>query len=144
MAFKKGFTLTELITVVIIIGILSVIAVPQFFRISERAKAAEAVAILSAIRSAQLRYAVDADLTTDDLSELDIDIPSLKYFEPPTPVEVDPRASPTAILCRVRRLPGVSNPGFSAYSLNIDSEGTIGCTGGNLNVCSMLGYIIRN
>ncbi len=53
---KKGFTLLELIIVVIVIGILVAIALPRFINVTERARLSEAYSILGAVRSSQLRY----------------------------------------------------------------------------------------
>ena len=53
---KKGFTLLELLIVVIIIGILALIAVPQFFSAADRAKDAKAKQILTSFRTAILAY----------------------------------------------------------------------------------------
>jgi prepilin-type N-terminal cleavage/methylation domain-containing protein len=47
---KRGFTLLELIVVVIIIGILATLAIVQYGRAIERARGAEARQILGAIR----------------------------------------------------------------------------------------------
>jgi prepilin-type N-terminal cleavage/methylation domain-containing protein len=75
MRRRKGFTLMELIIVVIIIGILAMIGLPQYFKTTERARMAEALDTLGAIRSAELRWAMSngAGNSTGNWADLDID-----------------------------------------------------------------------
>jgi len=56
---RKGFTLIELIIVVIIIGILAAIAAPMMSSNVQRARRSEAVAALGAIRTAARCYAAE-------------------------------------------------------------------------------------
>jgi prepilin-type N-terminal cleavage/methylation domain-containing protein len=53
---EQGFSLIELMIVVAIIGLLSTIAIPQFNRYQNRAKASEALTNLGAIVTAQRSY----------------------------------------------------------------------------------------
>jgi prepilin-type N-terminal cleavage/methylation domain-containing protein len=53
---KKGFTLTELLMVVVILGILGGIALPRFFPQKEKAYVTEAIGMLSAIRQSLEAY----------------------------------------------------------------------------------------
>jgi len=77
---RKGFTLVELAVVIIIIGVLAAFAVPRFLDSVERSKAGEAFNYLSAIRTAQERYQIRMGTYCDDLTKLDIQMPSPKYF----------------------------------------------------------------
>ena len=53
---EKGFTLVELMIVVVIVGILAAVAIPMYRGSTDRARASEAVAALGSIRSAMRVY----------------------------------------------------------------------------------------
>ncbi len=53
---QRGFTLVELMIVVIIVGILAAVAIPMYTGATEKAKATECVAALGTIRSALRNY----------------------------------------------------------------------------------------
>lgn len=56
---SSGFTLVELMMVVAIIGILAVVAIPQYMSYVYKAKTAEAVGFLAEIKSRQESYRAD-------------------------------------------------------------------------------------
>ncbi len=56
---KKGFTLVELLIVVLIIGILATISIPYYRKTVETSKATDALAILNTIANANKMYALD-------------------------------------------------------------------------------------
>ncbi len=81
---KGGFTLIELLVVVLIIGILAAIAVPQYFKVVEKGKAAEALTTLDSIRGANERYLANngSYCTSANFActGWDMAIPLMKYF----------------------------------------------------------------
>ncbi len=70
----RGFSLIELLVVVLIIGILAAVAVPQYSKAVEKARATEAINNLHAILSAQEIYRLANGQYTDRLEDLDIEI----------------------------------------------------------------------
>lgn len=71
---KKGFTMVELLVVLLIVGILAAVAVPLYLANTKRAKASEAVAAMSLIRQALRDYNV-AHNTFFDITTGNIDSP---------------------------------------------------------------------
>lgn len=74
-ARTEGFTLMELLIVVIIVGILASVALPQFAKMTRRARAAEATNIVGAILTAQWVYYQEAAVFTSALGDLLVDVP---------------------------------------------------------------------
>jgi prepilin-type N-terminal cleavage/methylation domain-containing protein len=55
----RGFTLAELLIVIVILGILGGIALPKFFPQAEKGRVAEAIGMLSAIRMGEEAYKLE-------------------------------------------------------------------------------------
>ena len=71
---KKGFTLLELIVVIIIIGILATLGFTQYTKVIEKGRTAEAKAILGQIRTAQEVYKQENAAYTTTMANLAIDL----------------------------------------------------------------------
>ena len=69
---RKGFTLVEVLIVVIIIGILAAIGIPQFNASIEKAKGGEARAGLGHIQTAEKVYYAENEVYSPNLTDLDI------------------------------------------------------------------------
>ena len=83
---QGGFTLLELLMVVIIIAILASLALPQYIRATERSRATEALQILGALRASEHRYRAQSAKNdyTGVLAELDADVPVMDSWNAPT------------------------------------------------------------
>jgi len=103
MRTSRGFTLLELLVVVIIIGVLASLAIPRFIKTTEQARTAEAKQWLGQIRSSEIRYNLENGVYTTNLALLDID---------------DPNAA-------------AQNPAYYTYTITVaPTGGTVtGCTG---------------
>jgi len=80
---KIGFTLTEILIVVIILGILAVLALPMMVKTMEKAKTGEAVSNLSLIRTGQKIYFLEYGFFSGDIASLNVEDPNSgsAYFE---------------------------------------------------------------
>lgn len=67
---QKGFTLVELMVVVVIIGILTAIAVPQYSNIKERSEQSAVVANLRTIEAAIMMHYAEGNGYPDAANEL--------------------------------------------------------------------------
>lgn len=81
---RKGFTLVEIMIVVLIIGILLAIAIPNFITARQNSRAQTIIATLRQVESAKDQCAMDKGLTTGDACP-DY-TPFLKKWPPDFPV----------------------------------------------------------
>jgi type IV pilus assembly protein PilE len=69
----RGFTLTELAVVMLVVGILSAIAYPLYTQQVLKARRGDALSLITAATQAQERYRMSRSTYTDDLTVLGID-----------------------------------------------------------------------
>jgi len=72
---RKGFTLIEMLVVVLIIGLLASVALPQYFKSVEKTRSAEGIEFIRAVISAQNRYWMKTGSYANDINKLDIGFP---------------------------------------------------------------------
>lgn len=132
---SAGFTIVETIVVVVIIGILVAVAIPNYRYVREKTMAAEGVQILESIRRAQWTYYYDEGGTQNfagDLADLELNIPTPENFDAINDTHIDAATSPSAVVANVRRATGL-------FRLYISADGDIFCTGGG-DTCCKIGY----
>lgn len=127
---RGGFTLIEIMVVVIIIGILASLALANYVRTVEKSRTSEAKNILGTIRTAELAYFLENGIYTTSLADLQMNsLPSAAcnanyYF---IYCVTGGGGSFTANAARCTAGQGGKNPpGPAAYTLTLDQNGALG------------------
>ncbi|MCK5148076.1 prepilin-type N-terminal cleavage/methylation domain-containing protein [bacterium] len=75
---ENGFTLTELLVVIVIIGILAALTIPKFMNVTTRAKTTEAKLMLKQVYSLQRAYYLENDIYSENLEAIGFEHDKLK------------------------------------------------------------------
>lgn len=128
---RIGFSIIEIIVVIVVIGIMLAVALPKYSRVVEKSRQSEAFTNLAAIRASQARYHAEKgewaqdDADSDAFDELDFEEPAdaEQYFDYYTS---DPQYSPNenAIAWGIRRA-NIKNCCFGEYMIFISTAGKI-------------------
>ncbi|MBI3615977.1 MAG: prepilin-type N-terminal cleavage/methylation domain-containing protein [Candidatus Omnitrophica bacterium] len=97
---KSGFTLLELLVVVIIIGILVTVVVPQFGKVIDRSRETEALNILGSVLTSEYAWYQDPNggnstFTTNE-SNLTFALPTMKYWDRDS-ITIDTSVTPNTV-----------------------------------------------
>lgn len=80
---KSGFTLLELLVVVIIVAILAGVAIPQYRKAIEGSRETDAQNVLASIFTGELAYYQEKGTFTTTLTDLVVSVPVMKDWSAP-------------------------------------------------------------
>lgn len=87
---NKGFTLIELMVVIVIIGVLAALAIPKFTDASTKAKISELPTVISSWDHAVLARIAEAGAVPTAATDLVFDAPTSKWFTYTPTYNADP------------------------------------------------------
>ena len=137
---KRGFTLIEVLTVVVIIGILTALAMPEYQKAVERSRAAEAQQLLENLAKAEERFLMSNGAYTNELTDLDVVIPTSTNHFTLTLTSEEGEVPFTAQMQRtIDGVPTMGNTKYTLHiSLDLNAVNTRSCTGTEF-MCRVIG-----
>jgi prepilin-type N-terminal cleavage/methylation domain-containing protein len=133
---RSGYTLIELIVVILIIGIMAGIASPVYYQHIENMRAQEGIEALNDLRAAQARYlqkygAYCLGAAGFSCPGFDVTPTALTYFNNPGVLTPTAGAGAPSWQLTLTRNPATASTWFGPYTIKLDVEpsaGTFTCT----------------
>ena len=121
---SAGFTLMELLIVVLIIGILSSIALPQYQKAVEKTRAQEALINLRTLANAEKIYELANGTKTNELDKLDINLTGKEQNNQIITNNFTYYITPTSWEIVAQRNSSIDAHNYIIY---VNSSGTVAC-----------------
>ena len=122
MRLQKGFTLVELMIVVVIVGILAAIAIPSYQNYAVKGNRAAAQAFVMDVASREKQYLLDARTYAADLATLGMTVPAdvSRHYAGCCTIVVVAGPPPSFTITATPTSPGQTSDG----ALTLSSDGT--------------------
>lgn len=132
--FKKGFTLTELLVVVLVIGVLAAIALPSYTKSVKKSRASDALNNLNIVSLKQQDYMLNNEKYAENFKDLNVPIVGLTADSNTATVGTFQYTLSDACINASNTRAGESY----TFSKNVETQ-QVGCQG---DVCSMFADLV--